>query len=207
MIRFYHNPLWTTALGIGALVTVVVVYSFFARTNPLPVRGGEPMPRFTLGDNPIYRQNDPRWKNDELGGSGEPFGATGCTVCCLSMALARFGIEIDPGTLNRTLDSIGGFTERGWLKWNAVPRITGGRLMVDVSPRRDYATIDRALREGNPVLVRVLLDGGVVHWVVIVGKDGYDYLMKDPLGTGDRVETMERLGSDIYAIRIVQPSG
>lgn len=204
MIRFYHNPVWTTALGIGALFMVIVAYSFFVRTTPLHVQGGEPMDRFTLGEDPIYLQNDPRWRNARLGGSREPFGATGCTVCCLSMALSRFGIEIDPGELNRRLDSLGGFTEQGWLKWNAVPRMTGGRIMVDASNRPDYVTIDRALRNGNPVLARVLLNGNVAHWVLIVGKDGYDYLMKDPLGSDKRVETMERLGSDIQAIRVVQ---
>ena len=43
-----------------------------------------------------------------------------------------------------------------------------------------YALIDQNLLAGNPVIVRLTLPNGTTHFVVVCGKQGWDYLIRDP---------------------------
>jgi hypothetical protein len=45
----------------------------------------------------------------------------------------------------------------------------------------------------------------IPHWVLLVGKDGQDYLMRDPLNDGKTLEKLSKYGGDIYGVRIVRP--
>ena len=59
---------------------------------------------------------------------------------------------------------------------------------------------------GNPVIVRVRLRGGVTHFVVIAGKDGFDYLVRDPGGGSAKgLYPLRELGSDIEGLRFYEP--
>jgi hypothetical protein len=40
--------------------------------------------------------------------------------------------------------------------------------------------------------------------VLIAGKDGTEYLIKDPLGDGTKLDSLSSYNSNIYAIRIVR---
>lgn len=164
----------------------------------------EAVPRSTLAIEPIYLQADPRWATERVGGSGEPLSWVGCTICCLSMALAHHGVALDPSELNRKLKEADGYTYRGWVKWDALRKASGGRVRVDLPPNPSNADIERALDGGDPVLVKVLLRSGVQHWVLLVGRDQKEYLMKDPLGDGESLERLSSLGSEILAVRIVR---
>ena len=46
-----------------------------------------------------------------------------------------------------------------------------------------------------------------MHWVLIVGRDGKEYLIKDPLGGQVQLEPLSKLDSSIYAIRIIELTG
>ncbi|MBN1513901.1 MAG: C39 family peptidase [Phycisphaerae bacterium] len=161
------------------------------------------MPRSVLAAEPIYRQADPRWADQTLGGSGEPLRSVGCTVCCISMALAHHGITLDPSELNRKLKEADAYTERGWVKWKAVTRVTGNRVRIELPRNPSNRDIEAALAEGNPVLVKIILSSGAPHWVLLVGRDGHEYLMKDPLGDGKTLKPLSSFGSEIRSVRIV----
>lgn len=162
------------------------------------------VPRSALATEPIYLQTDPQWAAETIGGSGEPLRWVGCTICCLSMALAHHGVIEDPAGLNRKLKEADGYTYRGWVKWDALRRITADRVRVMLPQNPSYRDIDAALAEGNPVLVKVLLRSGVQHWVLIVGRDQKEYLIKDPLGDGRSLQALSSLGSDVLAVRVVR---
>ena len=50
------------------------------------------------------------------------------------------------------------------------------------------------------------LPGGVTHFVVIAGKDGFDYLIADPgAGSAKGLYPLRELGSDIEALRFYEP--
>ena len=68
-----------------------------------------------------------------------------------------------------------------------------------------YALIDRNLLAGNPVIIRVRYPGGGTHFVVIVGKQGFDYLIRDPGRGGARgVYPLKDLGLPIEALRFFE---
>ena len=58
----------------------------------------------------------------------------------------------------------------------------------------------------GPPIVRVRLPGGVTHFVVIAGKDGFDYLVRDPgAGAAKGLYPLRELGSEIEALRFYEP--
>jgi hypothetical protein len=189
--------------GLAALAAWWFLPGRRAEVRLSPV-SGEAVPRSALPAEPIYLQTDPRWATEKVGGSGEPLRWVGCTICCLSMALAHHGVKEDPAELNRKLKAAGGYTYRGWVKWDALKRITAERVQVVLPQNPSHRDIEAALAGGNPVLVKVILKSGAQHWVVLVGRDEREYLMKDPLGDGRSLKPLSSLGSDILAVRIVR---
>lgn len=197
-------------VAAAAGILFVVRNPFGTRSSSagsIPPRGGTAMNRLVLKADPIHLQTDPRWSESKLGGSGERFGSVGCAVCCVSMGLAQFGIDLRPDSLNTRLERAGGFTDQGWLKWEAVEDVTDGRAAIRVIDAPEFLHIDQALSNGEPVLAKVLISGRIAHWVLIVGKNGLDYLIKDPLGDGRTLNTLAEYRSDIHAIRIVSKEG
>jgi Peptidase C39 family len=154
---------------------------------------------------PIYLQNDPRWKNELIGGSQQTLGAVGCTVCCVSMALAHYGIDLPPPQLNELLKANNGYTSQGWLKWQTVSQLTHAQINFTIPAQPKTAVIDAALQLGQPIIAKILLYGIFPHWVLIVGKNGPDYLIKDPLGDGKSLTQFSHQNR-IYAIRVVKNS-
>jgi hypothetical protein len=56
------------------------------------------------------------------------------------------------------------------------------------------------------VIVRVRLANGITHFVVIAGKDGFDYLVRDPgAGAARGYYPLRDLGSNIEALRFYEP--
>ncbi|PYK19983.1 MAG: hypothetical protein DME55_03465 [Verrucomicrobia bacterium] len=54
--------------------------------------------------------------------------------------------------------------------------------------------------------MRVRLPNGITHFVVIAGKDGFDYLVQDPGGGSAKgLYPLRELGSDIEALRFYEP--
>ncbi len=193
------------AIAILGLSVFAVWKFWFARRDVvrLSSRAENSVSRIVLAEEPIYLQRDPRWADDKIGGSGEPLRRVGCTICCLSMALAQHGISLDPSELNRRLKAVGGYTSRGWVRWESVGEITGAKVRVDIQTNPSHRELQDALKAGNPVLVKVLLSSAVQHWVLLVGCDQREYLMKDPLGDGKSLKLLSSLHSDILAVRIV----
>lgn len=175
-------------------------------SSPISAQGGQPFQNFTALQTPAYLQNDDRWKDQKIGGSGERLGDVGCAICSLAMALGHFGIHYTPEELNDQLKANGGYTWRGWLKWQAISTITANKVMVEAVAKPTHADIDTALRNGYPVTAKLLISGTIPHWVLIIGKNGTEYLMRDPLGDGRALEPVSKYESDIFGVRIVKPA-
>jgi hypothetical protein len=169
----------------------------------IPATGGVSQERYQLSESPFFLQTDARWSKDEIGGSRETLRAVGCTICSVSMALAYHGIEMMPNQLNEKLKEKEGYTEQGWLKWNKIAELTDKKVRIEIPEKLSHETIDKALKAEQPVVAKVFLNRFITHWVLIVGKSGQEYLIKDPLGDGKSLEMLSKFGSDIYAIRIV----
>lgn len=173
---------------------------------PIPPSGGQAMRAMITSDRPVYRQRDPRWRAMRLGGSGESFDATGCTVCAVSMAVADCGVDIPPDSMNERLKRVDGFTRHGYIRWDAIEQACDGRVRMIIPKNPDFEIIDKTLQGGHSVIARIRLRNGLPHWVVISGKTRFDYLIRDPLGATDHLDTLGGYGSPIMAIRIILPA-
>ena len=112
----------------------------------------------------------------------------------------RLGIPLTPVELNRRLITSGGYTSRGWLRWQAVADATGGRLRLTYAGPPDHQRIDAGLHSGVPSIIK-LSQGRFAHWVVVVGKHGDDYLVNDPLARRSGVVRLSSLATSMLAQR------
>ncbi len=194
---------------VALLVLAVLVAGAFwylrgRNSPPISAAGGAPFTNFVAIETPFYLQRDERWKNDTIR-SGETLAKVGCTVSSLAMALEHYGASFTPRTLNEALNANGGYTRRGWLQWIAVTKISDRKAWVEVLAKPAHRDIDSALMARQPVLAKVFINRVIPHWVLLVAKDGQDYLMRDPLNDEKTLQKLSKYGSDIYGVRIVRP--
>lgn len=190
--------------GLGAAVWWA--HGWTTKASPLAPHGGLYFPRTILHDVPHFAQADRRWADDRLGPTPASLGAEGCAVAAAAMVLASYGADLDPGRLNKFLTDHEGYTERGWLYWekaSAFPPSVAEHIYEDDA---SHFLIDWNLLRGNPVIVRLRYPDGITHFVVIVGKQGYEYLVRDP---GHRFKDglyfLSAFGSPIEALRFYRP--
>jgi hypothetical protein len=188
--------------AIILLCVVIALISLWGWKRPLPPLGGLPIPGEIVLCVPQFFQGDPRWRKDLLGATPGTLGGEGCAVTSAAMLLAFHGIDVDPGRLNRFLTEHGGYEGRGWIRWESAAEFYPGVLEKAYEDLPSYALIDWNLLLGNPVIVRIRRADGITHFVVIVGKRGLKYLIRDPAGSGGgRVYPLADLGVPIEALR------
>lgn len=177
----------------------------WSRLGPLEPSGGLFFqPKLEL-DVPIFRQADDRWQNDKLGNTAASLGAEGCAVASAAMVLASYGVDTDPGRLNKLVTKADGYVGNGWLVWEKAAEVTGDIARKAYEGEPSYRLIDENLARRNPVIVRLRTEGGVTHFVVIAGKEGYDYLTRDPgAGSSKGLYPLREFGSKIEALRFYE---
>jgi hypothetical protein len=205
----YRTGQWALILGIlgifAALIGFAHVREQWAHKGPLDPRGGRFFFQRVALDVPEFSQADERWKDDLLGPTQNTLGAEGCAVASAAMVLASYGVDTDPRRLNAFLKTNDGYTPQGWIYWEKAGEVTPTHVRKAYEGMPSYELIDQNLAKGNPVIVRLRLSSGITHFVVIVGKDGFDYLMRDPAGgTSEELTPLWRRGSDIEALRFYE---
>jgi hypothetical protein len=202
---FASRRFWAGSVAVvAAILFLGFLLSFFWK-RPLSPRGGVYFPfRYELPV-PILRQADSRWHDDLLGATPGTLGAEGCAVTSVAMVLNYYGIQTDPQQLNWFLSATGGYTPQGWLYWERAADWSPDRVRHVYEDMPSYFLIDRNLVQRNPVIVRLRLEGGTTHFVVIAGKSGWDYLICDPgSGASKGRYPLKELGSKIEALRYYQ---
>jgi hypothetical protein len=192
-------------VGMLGLVGFLSAWYYYAGTRKIPSSGG--MYFFSRLVLPVQRfaQSDPKWADDILGPAQSTMGEEGCAVSSAAMVLAYYGQDIDPGRLNAFLSQSDGYTPQGWLYWEKAADFHPGLARHAYEDLPSYYLIDSNLENGNPVIVRLHLDSGVTHFVVIVGKDGFDYLIQDPASGGaNGVYPLRKLAREIEALRFYE---
>ena len=157
----------------------------------------------SLRDSVIYSQIDPRWKQDSLGKTSDTMGSDGCLVTATAMALTNLGFQTNPQDLNARLTATDSYTNRGWLIWDGIRRVTEGRAVATFHDEVNADIIDQCMIEGDYPLVQFYLPNGRSHWAMIVRHDQRGYHMRDPLRTSQKPLIFPR-GIDGYrAVRCV----
>lgn len=152
--------------------------------RPLQNSGGLYFPFPLEIPGPHFLQADPEWAGENLASTSESLAQSGCAVASAAMALSARGLEVDPSSLNAFLTSTpGGYTPNGWIYWEKAPEIdpaVTANFLPHYEDAPSHFLIDWNLLRGNPVIVRVRYENGITHFVPIVGKHGFEYLIRDP---------------------------
>jgi peptidase C39-like protein len=192
-------------VALFIVLGVAVLCYYYGAARKIPSAGG--LYFFSRLELPVRRfaQADPRWSDDPLGTTPGTMGEEGCAVSSSAMVLAFYGQNVDPGRLNAFLTVNGGYTPEGWLYWEKAADFTPGMVRHAYEDLPSYFLIDSNLLRGNPVIVRIRLPVGVTHFVVIVGKIGFDYLIQDPASGGESgVYPLRNLAREIDALRFYE---
>ncbi|MES2569223.1 MAG: C39 family peptidase [Verrucomicrobiota bacterium] len=209
--RFYRRR-WFLALAALTLCLLLAgiyfgarFWSDYNRPGTLEGSGGRYFFSRVALPVPFYRQNDERWGNDPLGPTTDTLGGTGCAVSSAAMVLSFYGIDTDPQRLNAFLSEQGGYTPQGWIYWEAAAELQPGRIRHAYEDLASHRLIDSNLSRGNPVIVKLRTPQGGMHFVVIAGKEGFDYLTCDPaVGPEKGLRPLKELNSRIEGLRFYE---
>jgi len=170
--------------------------------RPVPERGGLFFPLAVELEVPLHRQADESWAEDFLGPTNGTLGAEGCAVACASMVLAYHEADVDPGRLNAFVQENDGYTPQGWIYWEAAAEYPPATLEKAYEHWPSYAMLDLNLLQGRPSIVRIRFPSGITHFVVVMGKKGFDYLIRDPLAEPEsEPERLTKYSGPIEALR------
>jgi len=199
-----RNRIWRWTKRSGWLVFAAafcLMTASWVWPRQIPSSGGLPFFWRVELNVPIFAQGDERWRDDFLGLTEGTLHAEGCAVSSAAMVLASYGIHTDPGLLNRFLTKRGGYTKEGWLYWEKAAELQPGIVEKSYEDLPSFARIDYNLLRGNPVIIRIRLPGST-HFVVIAGKDGREYLIRDPgAGASRGLYPLSDIADHIEALR------
>jgi hypothetical protein len=172
--------LWGGGLVVAALLYFGVPY-FWNWKHVIASSGGRYFVHRVEIPVPAFQQGDPRWGSELLGPTYDTIGQAGCAITSAAMVMAAYGVDIDPHRLNVYLNGHQGYTPNGYVYWEkAAETAPYGQVEKAYEDIPAYALLDHELLGGNPVIVRLKLRNGTPHFVVVVGKEGWNYLIRDP---------------------------
>lgn len=206
MMSIWDKPirLWLRNFLFFLLVVSLFIAWFWKR----PISGVGGLPIFWEIEIPVapFFQEDVHWAADQLGSSeNDTLGSSGCAVTSAAMVLASYGAKLDPQRLNWYLIDHNGYEGDSWIKWEVAAQYPPGVAEHRYEDLPSYGLIDWNLLCGNPVIVRIRRPAGNTHFVVIVGKQGFNYLIRDPACQGHRgIYLFSQLGTPIEALRFYQ---
>ena len=208
----FAGAVFGAALALGSCGTTPLPPETPSATLPndypasvIPAPQITPMPRgaLSLPDRSAYYQKDTRWAGEQLGRSSDTMGSDGCLVTAASMALANLGFQTNPSDLNARLTQTDSFTPRGWLIWDGIRKVTGGRAKAHFYDDVSEDVINSCMRRGDYPLVQFYLKNGRSHWAMILKRDGRGYHMRDPLRRSDVPLIFPRSSSAFKAVRCI----
>jgi hypothetical protein len=206
--RFPRLAILLGAVAALLLLAGVAGWQFWSGWNAqgvLEPRGGLYFVRRTTLEVPSFRQGDPRWREDFLGPTDGTLGAEGCAVSSAAMVLSYYGVDTDPQRLNTFLSEREGYTPQGWIYWEKAAELAPGKVRHAYEDLGSYRLLDENLWRGNPVIVKLRLQSGTTHFVVVAGKDGFEYLTQDPgAGAARGLYPLSELGSKIEGLRFYE---
>jgi hypothetical protein len=170
--------------GVVAVLLLTAWGVYWALPRQLSTSGGLYFPGRQLIEGPHFLQGDPRWAKESLGNTPDSLRNVGCAVASAAMALGSYGIPTDPGTLNAFLKKTeGGYTPEGWIYWEKAAEINPSKtheLLPHYEDLPSFFLMDWNLMRGTPLIARVRYPSGITHFVLVCGKEGFDYLVRDP---------------------------
>jgi peptidoglycan hydrolase CwlO-like protein len=150
-----------------------------------------------------YNQRDSQWGNMGLGGSSYSVAEYGCLVNSVSMMASHLGKNIKPSDI--AVISSAFVPGYGWLRHDF--QVNSINVSITTYSNSNHSQVvsklDSELNAGRSVIVG--LYGGPDHFIVMVKKEGDNYIMHDPfMENGSNRQFSEKYNlSDINSLRIV----
>jgi peptidoglycan hydrolase CwlO-like protein len=145
-----------------------------------------------------YNQRDSEWGNAYLGGTSYKMKDSGCFVTSVAMLASYNGKNIKPGEI-ASLPAV--FTSQGDLRWEPFS-VNGTTVSINSDSK---SNLDSYLSSGKPVIAKLSYSYGD-HFIVILRKDGDNYIMNDPYmenGYNKKLGDGGYSYSDIVSLRTV----
>lgn len=192
-------------MGFILLLSLFLVACSSAPKKTSKTHGGKtPLSTQTrLPDYAAFYQKDPRWASERLGKSSDTLGTDGCLVTATSMALANLGFATNPSDLNKRLTRTDSFTPRGWLIWDGIRKVTGGKAKARFYKTVDANLINQCMADGYYPLVQFYLPNGRTHWAMILDRSKKGYHMRDPLRKASKPLIFPHTAEKFRALRCV----
>ena len=147
-----------------------------------------------------YSQKDSRWGNKNIGNSKSKMKDYGCAISAVSMVFTYHGKNISPNTLRKK--PIFYWDIISWPKSSGAIGLSDGiSLSSSISHGNvNWNTIDKEIKNGNPVIVFINAKSGAGHYVVIHHKTSKGkYVVHDPyFGSNIYLDSTFKLLSKIY---------
>jgi hypothetical protein len=138
----------------------------------------------------------------------------GCALTGIAMVLKAFGIETDPGSLNKWMVENDGFDGPS-VVWEAINRYPGNQSarkneIVGKGYGRNGSNqlneMDQYLLKGMPLLAEVFNPSTrSQHWVVVIGKRDGQYAILDPGGYANRNSLTGPYKNTVYRFVVYGP--
>jgi len=143
-----------------------------------------------------YNQRDSQWGNIGLGGSSYSVANYGCLVSSVSMVASHYGKNVEPIDIATNPSAF--VPNTGYLYHS----FSSNGIIFTIS-KASKSIIDNELSAGRPVIAG--LYGGPDHFIVILRKEGDNYIMHDPfLENGSSRPLTDKYNvSDITSLRLV----
>ncbi|MFA6184444.1 MAG: C39 family peptidase [Parcubacteria group bacterium] len=145
-----------------------------------------------------YSQKDPRWGNETIGNSRSKMKDLGCAVSSVAMVFTYHGEHINPKQLS----------DRPIFSWDLInwPK-TWDSLTLSSSTGHggvSWSTIDKEIKNENPVIVFINAKNGAGHYVVIHHKaNNGKYVVHDPYwGANIYLDSSMELLSKLYKVSV-----
>jgi peptidoglycan hydrolase CwlO-like protein len=144
-----------------------------------------------------YNQRDAEWGNMLLGGTSYTMGDSGCFVTSIAMMASHSGKNLKPNNI-AALPAI--FTNQGELRWEPF-NVNGVNISISSDSK---SNLDQRLSSG-PVIVKLSFSSSESHFIVMLKKEGSEYIMNDPfLENGSNRKFSEKYSTaNIHSLRLV----
>ncbi|MCE5198223.1 MAG: C39 family peptidase [Armatimonadota bacterium] len=111
---------------------------------------------------------------------GRTIAQAGCALTCTAMLITYTGTEMSPPQLMNVLGPTA-FNSYGQIKWSYAGNATQGRVRFIGPSSPDWASIDKSLVNGLPVIVHYIIpESPCGHWILIAAKVDGHYIINDP---------------------------
>lgn len=138
---------------------------------------------------PLFKQGDSAWGNEKLGTSQYTLASDGCVITAMAMLAKFYGKDTNPSKLNQDTVRVGGFVNDSLYAWASITKIYPDIKFTEIQEYPfDPAPVEKyraEIENGRPFLIWLDVNprqaGNQMHWIIVIGYEGDDFLINDPL--------------------------